>query len=1011
MENRRLVGILPILLFFIFVFFNTAKTEAYAVSTHAEITKAILETYERKYGDTFSDTEQSVIAKGSKDEDDAGRFLNHFYDPVSGRGILKNDASPTWADDVIGQANWGLRKLGINGLKTTEPLFSGVQDYTWERAVYEYVHGDKERGLEALGHILHLLEDATVPAHVRDDLHPYQWGLGDKDNHEDFDKGFTVNDVNTKNVKALTFETIEQALEDTAMFTQQNFMSKDTLFKDYKLPKRVDLSLESSHVDGDDQYFGKGNFGKVVRIKQWRDKTQKGAPEREEYFLTDKENKILTENWEVLSNHAVAAGVGAIDLFFRDVQQERQTGKLLAMNKSRIETERFVKALAFVRDSKKSMLTSLAAADVYELNKDDLDGYFNAAKLYGIPVPVVARESVLKEDVQNRQPASALTGFEQATKSKSIIGEPIPAGTPPLVEVREEPIDATPIEVVETVIIEEDGVAEETEPKENIEEEKAEDAPTNNLSPFDPGGYGYGGGGGGSAIVEESEPVVTVVPSAPVVTSPVEGVYLATSTVTFSGTGLEGNIITGVVATTTATTTVLAGDIWSLGPFVLAENAMTSATFTQTDSDGNESTETILQITTDTVSPDSTALSALECTHSLRNDGGCLAGSTKVHVVWDAVDDVSFYEVQIGGVLVATTTATTTVVSLDDQQTSDITIITYDEAGNSAESNTISVEVFANPIVISEIAWGGTVASTDDEWLELYNRTSYELDLSEVQIRTEDNASLIALSGTIPTGSSWNKRTYIVERGDGTATTKKENLALDFDRFSDNGNQLILELATDDFTTELDSTPEVSACNGWCGGINTGKFYTMERKNVDISGSESTNWQSNDGYNVVNEYYDARGYEYGVDHKVYGTVGQENSKGYPEIGYFCAPYTESFEEGGTYSPTVPANLTIANCTYLNSLWGSGSYAGSVYLGIVGSSTVLTGHSIFGIKSDQNGDIIDSLENGDNIFVAFWKNYTGSSHASDGQQFVDYMTGVGTTTPHSDFRVLNWIYSE
>ena len=32
--------------------------------------------------------------------------------------------------------------------------------------------GDKAYGLEALGHVLHLLEDATVPDHTRNDPHP-----------------------------------------------------------------------------------------------------------------------------------------------------------------------------------------------------------------------------------------------------------------------------------------------------------------------------------------------------------------------------------------------------------------------------------------------------------------------------------------------------------------------------------------------------------------------------------------------------------------------------------------------------------------------------------------------------------------------------------------------------------------------------------------------------------------------------------------------------------------------
>ena len=50
-------------------------------------------------------------------------------------------------------------------------LYSSDSDYSFDRAVYEYVNGDKERGLKTLGHILHLIEDMSVPAHTRDDSH------------------------------------------------------------------------------------------------------------------------------------------------------------------------------------------------------------------------------------------------------------------------------------------------------------------------------------------------------------------------------------------------------------------------------------------------------------------------------------------------------------------------------------------------------------------------------------------------------------------------------------------------------------------------------------------------------------------------------------------------------------------------------------------------------------------------------------------------------------------------
>lgn len=418
MENRGFV--ILALGFFAFV---PQLVSAYAVSTHAELSAAVIQEYEARHGDVFTGVEEQALVQGSKDEDDSLRFLNHFFDGVTGAGLTANLAASVWATDIIEQANWGLGKIGINGLPSHKPLFSGNQDHTWQRAVYEYVHGDKQRAAKSLGHILHLVQDVTVPAHARGDMHPYKWGLGDKDDYEDFTRSMNVTDVVLPS-EVRAFGNIEQAIRETAQFTQENFLSSDTIFEKYSLPSRSNILLQKSLDDGNGQFFGNTNNGKIVRIRQWRDKEVQGAPQKEEYFLTDKKNKILTENWEVLSARAVSSGVGVLELFFKEVEKERATGKLLAMNKSYKDTERTMKALALQRDSTAS-LTSLAAADVYELNKDDLDGYFAAAEVYGIHVPSIVRESPLKDD----QPATALLGFEEAFQT--IIGEELPEGTPP----------------------------------------------------------------------------------------------------------------------------------------------------------------------------------------------------------------------------------------------------------------------------------------------------------------------------------------------------------------------------------------------------------------------------------------------------------------------------------------------------------------------------------------------------------------------------------------------------
>ncbi len=1000
METRRLLNII------LFLTLSTSAAPsfsyAYSTATHSNLTQNTLREYERLTTNMFVDSDVQSVMRGSIEEDNSTRPINHFYDPIAGVGLQRNIwrdgnpvdgiAAPVWARSILKQGKPGRR----------EELFSSDSDFSWDRAIYEYVHGDRARAMEALGHVLHLVQDATVPAHVRNDAHP-TFIPRQQDPYETFTEGLggSIAIVSHKLVQA---NSIEGAMKEVATFTNNNFLSRDTEFEHYIHPAEDDLYFDAN--------FGvhKQNGHIVVRAAQEFDRKNKVEVTR--YFFDDKDGEISKAYWDVLSEKAVVYGVAVIDLFFREVEKERQTGELLAMNKSYDEVTSFVDSLATVRDAK-TKFTSLAAADVYELNKEDLDGYFAAAAVYGIHVPAIARESPLKDEESRKQPANALMAFNQA--KQSIIGEALPEGTPIVIQpetVKDEP--TVPEEESEAVVEEEVFEEESTVIAEN--EEGAGETKTE-LPSLEPGSGGYGGGAvqnsnddGDVAAAAAADTV-----AAPVVLEPEANTSLATTTVTFSGTGVEGHMLTGTIGTTIATTTVATDGTWSLGPFTLEEGTVVTSFF-QTSSENEDSETVAMDVIVDVTPPNVPTLSVLECIYTLREDGECLAGTTEVHLEWDEQNDAAYFSIQVEDTEVATTSATSATVTLSDEATSNVSIVAYDAAGNSASSNEEDVAVFANPIVITEVAWGGTAASADDEWIELYNRTNHVLTLENVQLEARDGSPSIQLIGTIGVGDYWTDHAYLIERGDGSATNKGEDLAIDFDALSDSGEELLLQLAaTSTFLTELDATPSTDACGGWCGGSNSGKYYSMERIDVDASGSDASNWQSNDGYPVVNEYYDARGYEYGSDRKIYGTVKQESSNGYPEFGYFCEPYTESFEDGGTYAPSVPGNISTKNCTYLAGLWSTPtnfSAAGALYKGTVGSSTSIAGHQLGSMLSTQNGDIVDSLENGDNVFVAMWKQYTGSSHAGDGVAFDDYFTGAATSTPpHNDYRVLEWIFSE
>ncbi|MBI2507136.1 MAG: hypothetical protein HYW09_00805, partial [Candidatus Niyogibacteria bacterium] len=125
-------------------------------TTHPALTQETVNFFNLNFTElSFTDAEKELIKQGSIDEDAAPRWLRHFYDPVYERGLWGQLSSKEWAGATFDQA--GFASVGLGEVKE---LYSADSDYSWERAIYEYAWGDKERGLKTLGHILHLIQDA-----------------------------------------------------------------------------------------------------------------------------------------------------------------------------------------------------------------------------------------------------------------------------------------------------------------------------------------------------------------------------------------------------------------------------------------------------------------------------------------------------------------------------------------------------------------------------------------------------------------------------------------------------------------------------------------------------------------------------------------------------------------------------------------------------------------------------------------------------------------------------------
>ncbi len=382
----------------------------------------------------------------------------------------------------------------------------------------------------------------------------------------------------------------------------------------------------------------------------------------------------------------------------------------------------------------------------------------------------------------------------------------------------------------------------------------------------------------------------TTAPDVPIVTSPTAHATFTTTNVTFVGTAEADSIISSDFSTSTVVAT---GGAWSL-TFTLSQGT-TTILFSATDSAGNRSVATSLVVFVDSVLPD-VSLTSSTCTGTL-SSSACLVATTTLAFSWSSIaSDTSYFNLDKNGTF-STTTATSTSLTASDESTYTFKVASVDIHGNVSATSTQAVEVFTVPVVINEIAWAGTAASSFDEWIELYNRTGRALSLSSMTLYASDLSPYISLSGTIGAGGY-----FLIERTDDTTVN---NISADLiapfsgsgggSGLSNNGENLLLVLVSAGATTTLDT---VASCSGggttWCGGSDS-SFTTLERYDASVSGSLSTNWFSHMGEFIRNGTDANNG-------NLSGTPRAKNS-----VSYLIA-------SGGTLG--VNKTLTSANSPYL-----------------------------------------------------------------------------------------------
>src|SRR3989344_5155875 len=568
MENYRLIKYFAIvlggMLFLGIPFFLLAYSDK---TTHPALTDKIIDHFNRFYtGRALSVSQKELVKLGSTEEDEETRWLQHFYDPIYNRGLMtlgkEWENAKSWSQNTLAQASedgvWSDRTYG-----SIFSLFSSDSDFSWERAIYEYAWRDKNRALLSLGHVLHLLEDASVPDHTRNDPHPHiieLFSISNASPYETWTQKFTPDNLTLHITDSpIGLGSLNSYFDNLAEYSNGNFFSKDTIMRDYESPK---ISEEKNEVlsDGQNYTFGYTNEIRLVKIKRgtrWSDP---------EYSLIDNDNLVLNDYWSRLSKQAVLHGAGTVKLFFDEVEKEKQTKTLYNKNRSWI-AKTADKVIGGIKNAFGTVSTGAIGA------------YGGLAGIF------FGREDSAMTQEPDTQPA------EPQPPQESTITPPPPAQT-------SAPSPSARINTGNT--------SSNNQPRASVIP-IASPPPSQTTSPFLP----IAGVGGAppkeSSLVDEtistpaaqivetgtstaSTTATTTAPSVepPIILEPDNSLF-GTTTLTFRGTAEPNRIIRETV--TSASTTSDTGGAWMLAFFSLPEGT-TTLTFFAEDYDGNISSGT-----------------------------------------------------------------------------------------------------------------------------------------------------------------------------------------------------------------------------------------------------------------------------------------------------------------------------------------------------------------------------------------------------------------------------------
>ena len=307
------------------------------LTTHPALTDEIVDFYNLFFDDKLTDDQKEWIIEGVMSEDTPPRWINHFYDPVYKVG-WSGEKTGIWpalsikyfskvilsSKEPVSSLDW----IHNQNLQAQYGEFKGNR--TWERAIYEYASGNEKEAYYTLGFILHLVEDATVPDHTRNDTHAHelQYMTGDYGSpYEEYNKQFRRDTLDiaqgfkSSGYNPVMKDSIDEYIISLAEYSNKYFFSKDTINDPkYSDPKVVEKDDNFGY--GKDENYEKFLLANITIFHIYENGEYKKI---ENYYLPEKDNDsiVLLNYFTRLSREAVINGAGVIDLFRRQGEEAK----------------------------------------------------------------------------------------------------------------------------------------------------------------------------------------------------------------------------------------------------------------------------------------------------------------------------------------------------------------------------------------------------------------------------------------------------------------------------------------------------------------------------------------------------------------------------------------------------------------------------------------------------------------------------------------------------------------